>query len=118
MTEWVITNQGNGHKKDIGTGAAIGQRIRDQPPDLTLQDQITVEAQKIIQHGAAGGHADEIHQCAAQGNIEHQIWNALVPMHKAEAFKFMSKTFQGYSTPNSCLALSYQFFLGLSIKDL
>ena len=97
----MITYQRNGHQKEIGTAAAIGQGERNQPPDLTLQDQIAIKAKHVIQDGIAGDHADEIYQRAAQGNIQHQVGNALVSMHKAETLEFTAKVFQGCSTPIS-----------------
>ena len=97
----IIADEGNSHQEQVGATAAIGQRERNQTPNLALQNQLAVEAKNIIQHHAAGGHANQIYQRTAQRNIQHQIGNALIPVLKTETFEFVTKIFQGYSTPIS-----------------
>ena len=49
-------------------------------PDLTLQNERLVKAQKGIEHIAAVDHTHNRNQRRAQRNIQHQIGNALIPV--------------------------------------
>ena len=78
--------------EDIATG--LGEHIGHQPPDLTLEDLFLIKAQCRIQDRATVHHAHDHDQGVAQGNIKHQIGNALIPVAEAKAFETLPKVAQ------------------------
>ena len=70
--------------------SGVAQGIGKQPPDLAPEDGLPVKGKEGIQ-GVAG--VDYVHQRPhrrAQGNVKHQIGDALVPVAEAEAVEFPS----------------------------
>ena len=95
--ERVVAQQGNGGE-DQAAGI-IGQRIGDQTPHFTPEDPFPAEVQQIIQKVIAGHGAHQIDHGAAQGNVEHQIGDTLVPVAETKKIKFSAKVFQIGSSP-------------------
>ena len=59
-----------------------------------MQDRGPVEDQQTIKNGVLGDLGDQIDQGAAQGNIEHQIGDALVAVLITETLEASAKIFQ------------------------
>ena len=78
------------HQLQHDIAAQGGQRIGKQAPNLTLQDQITVKAQQVIQQVVAGEHGKQIHHCGAGAQVQHQVWDALIPVLEAETVEFFA----------------------------
>ena len=75
-----IANQSNGGEEDR-TGI-VGQGVGEKPPDLPLEDQLPVKAKPLVENIGFGKHAHQIHDGAADGDIQHQIGDAFVAMAK------------------------------------
>ena len=50
--------------------------------DLILRGQVKIEP--LIQGGGGVHHGQQVHRSGAQGHIEHEIGDALVPVSEAE----------------------------------
>ena len=87
-----LTQQGD----DGEHGVAVhgGQRISEQPPDLTVEDGSAVKAQPLVEHPVVGKDAHKVDNCGTQGDVEHQIGNALILVAVAEALKISAKIIQ------------------------
>ena len=83
-----------------------GQGIGNQTPHLTLENQVPVKIQKIVQERITAQNSHHIDNSGADGNIEHQIGNALVSVLKTKPFKFSAKVTQRISTPKSAFPYS------------
>ena len=99
------------------TAVAFCKNKGHQPPDLSLQNQRLVKAQKGIEHITAVDHAHNRDQGRAQHNIQHQIGNTLIPMLKKEAVKGPTQIFQANQLLIK-LQLSYHHLEEKSIKEL
>ena len=87
----VIAQQRDGGQQDI-TGV-VGQGIGNQPPDLTVENACPVEAEKAVQQGVAGHRAEQVYHSGADGDIQHQVGNALIPVFEAEKLELFAKIF-------------------------
>lgn len=76
LSQGIVAEQGDGHQQQIID--PVSQRIGDQTPDLSLQDQIPVEAQQVIQGIVSHHLAHHIYHSGAQDDVQHQIGNAFV----------------------------------------
>ena len=92
-SDGIVTVQGNQHQQGIADG--IGQGIGDEPPDLPLQDQIGVKVEPVEQRIAGIHHPHKVDDGGADGDIEHQIGDALVPVSVAEPVKIPAQIFHG-----------------------
>ena len=86
-------------------------------PDLTLQNERLVKAQKGIEHIATVDHTHNRNQRRAQCNIQHQIGNTLVTMLKTEAIEGSTQIFQANHLLIK-LQISYHYLAEKSIKEL
>ena len=82
-----------------GISRCIGKHIGEKPPNLPLENQGFVKAQIVIERDTAVCHTEEINDCRADHNIEHQIGNALVSVHYTVSIKFLPDFFQEKPTP-------------------
>ena len=87
-TQGIVAEQGNCHQQQIID--PVGKRIRDQPPDLTLEDFCTVKIKQIVQQIIAGHFTHDVDQGGTQGNIQHQIGNAFGTVFVAVEFELPS----------------------------
>lgn len=69
------------------TVARLGEYIGDQPPDLTLKNFAFVKAQQFIKNAAAVDHGHENDDGITQGNVQHQVGNALITVAQAKPIK-------------------------------
>lgn len=82
------------YSRQQNISATEGQRVGKQPPQLAFEDQSPVKAQPLIQQRAVRDRRKQIHHCAAQHHIQHQIGNPLIAMLKAKSFKLSANIFQ------------------------
>ena len=82
-----------------GTAHRVGQRIGDQPPDLSLEDQRPVKNEILVEDRTFRKLGHEIDQCGADADVEHQIGDALVPVLEAEPLKAVMISFQWFQLP-------------------
>ena len=59
----------------------MGKHIADQPPDLAAEDGSLIEAKQTEESAAAIKQAEDQHNGIADGNIEHEIGNALISVN-------------------------------------
>lgn len=89
----------HGNDREENAACGEGQRIGDEPPNLTVEDGIPVKAQRIVQCVGVGGHVDHIYKDRTQNQIQHQVGNALGSVPIAEAFKSCAQVFQDAQLP-------------------
>ena len=89
----IIAEQGNGDEEDVVIACAVGQRIGEEPPDLSPENQTPVKEQKTVQTVISGHLRDDIDDGSAHSDVEHQIGDAFIPVENAEAFKPAAKIF-------------------------
>ena len=90
------------HKPDQGkqnVAGIISQNIAEQPPNLSLQDQIPVKAKNLIQQRIIRNHIKQKDKSTAQADIHHQVWNAFVAVFIAEALEISAEVFQVFHLP-------------------
>ena len=85
-----VAQVADGYQQEIGRAGEGCEHITEQPPDLTLEDQIPVKAQNVLEHKVLGKHAHQIYHCIAQNDIQHQIGDALVSVAEAKNIKTLS----------------------------
>ena len=88
----IVAQKGNQHKENVAVHQ--GQRIGNEPPDLPPENIGPAEAQQIVENGVPCKHGDEVHHGIAQGDIEHQVGNALIAVGKAIPLKVTAQIFQ------------------------
>ena len=72
--------------------ATVGQQgIGEQPPDFTPEDSAPVEAENFVKKRILCGEGKQVHHRGTENQIEHQIWDALVPVSKTETFKIFAQ---------------------------
>ena len=64
------------------TAAALSEHIGHQPPHLTFENQSFVETKQIIKKCAVANHRQQNNDRIAQGNVQHQVGDAFVPVAK------------------------------------
>lgn len=84
----VVAQQGDGGEQNVP--GAVGQRVSDQPPDLTLKNGLPIEAERTVQKHAAGHLAEQVDHGGADDDVKHQIGDALIPVFEAEKLKFFA----------------------------
>ena len=89
-----ITEQRNGDQKKIAVAGSISEGIGEQTPDLSLENAGAVIAQKGIECVVTCHLAYQIDNGSTNGNIEHQVGDALVAICVAESLKARTKIFQ------------------------
>lgn len=112
----IIAQKADKHHQDAA--AEHGQRIGNEPPDLSMEDRCPVEHQKVIEQIVSGNIAHQINNGVADADIKHQIGNALIAVLIAEQFKFSTEIFQFVSAPCGKVPLFYQHLAEKSIADL
>ena len=70
-----------------GVTGIVGQHITDQPPYLSLQDQLPIKAEDVIQRIVLVDHAENVDKGITQHDIKHQIGDAFFMVLKAETLK-------------------------------
>ena len=91
-TDRIVAEQRNEHQQ--GTADHVGQRIGEQPPDLTLQNGSAVKAKQIIQNRLSCHIAHDIDNGSAKDDVKHQVGNALVSVFVAVQIELPSKILQ------------------------
>ena len=106
-TQGVIADH---HERGADADAArVAERVGDQPPDLSLKDGFFIKTEHVIQGVAGIDHVHQRQSSRAQGNVEHQIGDTLVPIPKA---KSVEPTFQFLHRIHLKLGLGLFYQLG------
>ena len=100
-TKGPVAEQGNGNEKKIAVAGAVDQGEGEKTPDLAVENGFPVEAQQGIKGEVSGHLPHKIDNCGSGCNIEHQVGNALITVHKAESLKAAAKVFQDALTPKN-----------------
>src|SRR5699024_7964519 len=88
----VVEKQGDGQQKRIAVRG--NENVREQPPDLPMENARTIKAQGGVEQITGVDHHKDVHNRRTQGDKEHQIGDALVPVAVAEALKVSAQIFQ------------------------
>ena len=94
-------------QKTQETAFGLGEYIAEQAPDLSLQNLTLIKAQKLIKPYSGVHQAHDDYQGIAQGNIQHQIGNALIPVLEAKTGEFSTQVFQ----QTQLLLPNYQLYI-------
>ena len=95
--EGIVAIEHEGHQQYVAV--VEGEGIGNQSPNLTVQDRSAIKDQKIVQNVVLRDGTDQIHKATAQGNVEHQIGNTLIPILETESLKASAQVFQNGFTP-------------------
>lgn len=85
LSQGIITEQGNGHEHQIID--PVGQRIAEQSPDLSLQNQIPVKIENVVKRVISAHLTHQIHNSGAQRDVKHKVGNAFASVLIAVKFK-------------------------------
>ena len=95
LTQGVVAKQEQSRPEDIVR--KIQKHKGDKPPDLTLKDQASVKIEPVGEHIAGVDLTNKIDGKGAEGDIEHQVGDALVPVSEAEPVEIPAQIFHGGS---------------------
>ena len=101
LSQRIVTEQGNSHQQQIIN--PVSQRIADQTPDLSLQNQIPVKVQQVIEGVVSQHLAHHIYHSGAKSDVQHQIGNTFVFILEAIKLKLSAQVFQRKSTPKNSI---------------
>lgn len=71
FAQGIVAHQTDEHKQNIAIPEYAGADAGDQPPDLTLQNQVPVKAQNAVQSIGTIDHAHDIYHSIGNGNVQH-----------------------------------------------
>ena len=95
----------------------LGKYKGYQPPNLTLQNFAFVKAEQFEKGVAPVNQGKQQHNGIADGNIKHQVGDALIAVSEAETLKTPVKIIQVHQLLNE-LPISYHFFPKMSTNEL
>ena len=81
-TNGIVAEKSHCHQQEIAV--IKGQRIGEEPPDLTGHNCITVKNQQRVQNCILRYLGHQVHQRAAKTDVLHQIGDAFIPVLEAE----------------------------------
>lgn len=92
-SQGVVAQEHQGGPEDVA--GEVQEYVAEQPPDLTLEDQTAVKIEPVGDHAAGIDGAQKIHRHSAQGDVKHQIGDALVAVSEAEPVEIPAQIFHG-----------------------
>ena len=92
--EGVVDEQGDTNQQEISVSNAVGQRISEQPPYLTAQNEAAIKGKNVVKTIIVVDLGQKVNNGGSDADIEHQIGNAFVPIGVAPAFKPGAQIFQ------------------------
>ena len=103
FTQGIIANQADGHEEYITVAEDTGADAGDQSPDLALQNGCPIEAQNVEEGIGAVNATHDVYHRIGDGDIQHQIGDALVTVTETEPLKVPSQSIQWISTPGNVM---------------
>ena len=67
----VEAEQTDGYQEKIGARGLVGKDVGKQPPDLTLQNLVIIEAEQMVQSIISCKLGHQIYHSTAQNYIQH-----------------------------------------------
>ena len=74
----------HGNRKEKDISVRRDKDVSQKPPDLPLQNGVSVKAQRVVKKITGIDLHEQIYHSHADGNDQHQIWDALVAVLVAE----------------------------------